>query len=156
MDRGHEVLFEQLTAYRSELLGVVADISDAEAEIIPSGFNNNIHWNLGHLYTDQFLWLQALTGERQPIPAEYLKWFGYGTNPADFTELTPSLDELKTLLRQQPLAIRQTYGERMEEVFPETEMGMFTVSQVLVRTIFHEGLHLGAILAIKRHLRTLQ
>ncbi|KUP23746.1 DinB family protein [Paenibacillus sp. DMB5] len=153
MERRNEVLFEQLSAYRSELIGAVADLSDEEGEKVPAGFNNNIRWNLGHLYTDQFLWLQALTREQQPLPPSYMKWFGYGTGPADFSEHTPSIAELKTLLKQQPLVIRQTYGERMEEEFPPTEMGMYTVSQVLIRTIYHEGLHLGAILAIKRKLR---
>ncbi len=153
MERRNEVLFEQLSAYRSELIGAVADLSDDEGEKVPAGFNNNIRWNLGHLYTDQFLWLQALTREQQPIPPGYMKWFGYGTGPADFSEQTPSIAELKTRLTQQPLVIRQTYGERGEEEFPPTEMGMYTVSQVLIRTIYHEGLHLGAILAIKRNLR---
>jgi len=40
----------------------------------------------------------------------------------------------------------------MEEAFPQTEMGMRTVEQVLIRTVFHEGMHLQTILDIKKAL----
>ncbi len=44
--------------------------------------------------------------------------------------------------------IPKTYVEE----FPPTEMGMHTVEQVLVRTIFHEGMHLAAIIALRKFL----
>ncbi|GJM76913.1 formate dehydrogenase [Paenibacillus macerans] len=155
MERRHEVLFEQLNTYRSELLGVVEDITAEEADIVPEGFNNNIRWNLGHVLLDQYLWIHALTKEDIPIPLKFNEWFGFGTNPSHFTEGTPSLGELTKLLRQQPQLIREQNENRMEQPFPPTGMGMHTIEQVLVRTIFHEGMHLGAILAIKRQLRKL-
>ncbi len=33
-------------------------------------------------------------------------------------------------------------GYRLKEEVHPTEMGMFTIEQVLVRTIFHEGMHI--------------
>ncbi|MEF2965712.1 DinB family protein [Paenibacillus sp. M1] len=154
MEKRHEVLFTQLSSYRGELLDIVSSVSAAEADNIPKGFNNNIRWNLGHVYVDQYLWLKALTKEEIPFPAKLNEWFGYGTDPSRFTDETPALPELVTLLREQPEIIREKYRDRMDEEFAPTDMGMFTVEQVLVRTIFHEGLHIGAILAIKRQLST--
>ena len=61
--------------------------------------------------------------------------------------------EFPTLISTQ--LIREQNENRMEQPFPPTGMGMHTIEQVLVRTIFHEGMHLGAILAIKRQLRKL-
>lgn len=152
MNRRHEVLFTQLESYRSEVLGVLESITPEQAEFIPLGFNNNIRWNLGHIYLDQFLWIQAITKEKADVPEKFQAWFGYGTNPASFEKDTPPFHELKELLKEQPLKIKEVYGERLEEVFPPTEMGMHTIEQVLVRTIFHEGMHLQTILDIKKFL----
>jgi hypothetical protein len=150
MNTRHEVLFTQLESYRSYILGVLENVTVEEAEVIPKGFNNNIRWNLGHIYLDQYLWIQAVTKEKASVPEQFNAWFGYGTSPADFTSETPSLEELKTLLKNQPSEIVAAYGHRLEEEFPPTEMGMHTSEQVLVRTIFHEGMHLQTILDIKK------
>lgn len=152
MNARHEILFKQLSAYRNELLGLVEGVTEEEAGYIPSGFNNNIRWNLGHVVLDQYLWIQAVTGEAQPVSPDWQRWFGYGTSPADFEAETPDVRQIMAVLQQQPERIREQYGSRLEEDFAPTEMGMHTVEQVLIRTIFHEGLHIGAIQAIKRQL----
>lgn len=150
MKRRHEVLFNQLESYRSYILGVLENVSEEEAEVIPKGFNNNIRWNLGHIYLDQYLWIQAVTKEKAGVPEQFQTWFGYGTSPANFTPETPTIAELKNLLKEQPAQIKAQYGERLEEEFPPTEMGMHTIEQVLIRTIFHEGMHLQTILDLKK------
>ncbi|PTY79437.1 hypothetical protein B5V89_05625 [Heyndrickxia sporothermodurans] len=150
MKKRHEVLFNQLESYRSEILGVLEDVSAEEAEIIPEAFHNNIRWNLGHIYLDQYLWIQAVTKEKVDVPESFQTWFSYGTSPADFSSGTPTFEELKNLLKKQPAAIKEAYGDRLEEEFPPTEMGMHTIEQVLIRTIFHEGMHLQTILDIKK------
>ncbi|MCU9613508.1 DinB family protein [Caldibacillus lycopersici] len=150
MLKRHEVLFQQLTDYRQHLLSIVESITEEEADKIPPGFNNNIRWNLGHVYLDQLLWIQHITKEPLAIPDGFQEWFGYGTSPKDWQTPPPSLETLIRLLTEQPSRIKEQFGDRLEEEFAPTESGMYTIAQVLVRTIFHEGLHLQAILAIKR------
>ncbi len=152
MNPRHEVLFTQLESYRSELLGVLKGISEEQAEVIPDGFKNNIRWNVGHIYLDQYLWIQAVTNEKAGVPEQFQSWFGYGSSPDSFEKDTPSFQELKGLVREQPVKIKEMYGERLEEEFPPTEMGIHTIEQVLIRTIFHEGLHMQTILDIKKFL----
>ncbi|MCK6208772.1 DinB family protein [Bacillus infantis] len=152
MNDRHENLFTQLQAYREDILLVLEGITAGQAEIVPDKFRNNIRWNMGHIYLDQYLWIEALTKEKLPVPEAFRTWFGYGSTPADFTEETPSFDELKDLLRQQPTCLRKAYGHRLEEEYPPTEMGMRTIEQVLIRTIFHEGMHLQAIMDIRKWL----
>lgn len=150
MKHRHEILFNQLESYRSELLGVLIDVTEEQAEMIPTGFRNNIRWNMGHIYLDQFLWIEALTKEKENVLKTFHDWFGYGTSPSNFSDETPSFEELKGLLKNQPKIIKERFGERLEEEFPPTEMGMNTIEQVLIRTIFHEGMHLQTILDIKK------
>ncbi|MEQ2465268.1 DinB family protein [Niallia sp. Sow4_A1] len=150
MKARHEVLFKQLETYRKELLGTVEKVTDEQAEIIPDGFNNNIRWNLGHLYLDQFLWIEALTKVASPTSKQFNQWFGFGTTPANFVEETPSFKELKELLKAQPQEILEKYRNELEKEYPPIDMGMHTIEQVLIRTIFHEGMHLQAINDLKR------
>lgn len=154
MKRRHEVLFNQLESYRNEILCVVEDITEKEAEIIPRGFNNNIRWNLGHIFLDQYLWIQAVTKDKTLVSDHYNNWFGFGTSPANFSPETPSLGELKDALRNQPLQIKKNYGHQLEVEYSPTEMGMHTIEQVLIRTIFHEGMHLQTILDIKKLIKS--
>ncbi|UOQ95663.1 DinB family protein [Halobacillus shinanisalinarum] len=132
------------------MLEVVENTTVEEAEIIPAGFNNNIQWNLGHVYLDQYMWIQAITRESTNVPEEFNSWFGFGTNPADFDDNTPSFEKLKKLLSEQPREIQNTYSDKLELEFPPTEMGMHTIEQVLVRTIFHEGMHIQTLLDLKK------
>jgi hypothetical protein len=150
MKQRHEVLFNQLESYRSYIMGVVENVSNEEAELVPKGFNNNIRWNLGHIYLDQYLWIEAVTKEKVGVPEQFNFWFGFGSSPRDFTAETPSVEELKAFLIDQPRKIKEEYGDRLEEEFEPTEMGMYTIEQVLIRTIFHEGMHLQSILDLKK------
>ncbi|HWL24025.1 MAG TPA: DinB family protein [Ureibacillus sp.] len=150
MEKRHEILFNQLESYRAYVLAILNDVLEDEAIIIPAGFNNNIRWNAGHIYLDQYLWIEHLTKEKTEIPEGFRTWFGYGTSPQNFTKETPSLGDLIKLLKEQPNRIKEVYGHRLEEEFSPTEMGMSTIEQVLVRTIFHEGMHLQTILDLKK------
>lgn len=152
MEKRHDILFNQLESYRSYILGVADTVTAENAEFIPAGFKNNIRWNLGHIYLDQYLWIQAVTKEKDPELVPFMNWFGYGASPANFTAETPSYEELKTFLKDQPARIREAYADRLEEEFAPTEMGIHTIEQVLIRTIFHEGMHLQTILDIKKFL----
>ena len=64
MNQRHEVLFNQLNSYRSYILHVLENVTKEEADIVPNGFNNNIRWNMGHIYLDQYLWIHALTKDK--------------------------------------------------------------------------------------------
>lgn len=155
MKQRHQVLFQQLFEYRHELLDVVESVSEEEAEIIPPPFRNNIRWNLGHVYLDQYLWIQALTKENLNIPAILIESFGFGTSPLSFTEETPKMEDLKKLLNEQPEIIKIIFKDRLEEKFTPIDMGIYTIEQVLIRTIFHEGMHLQAINNIKMCIQNL-
>lgn len=150
MERRHEVLFQQLEDYRIGLLSLLEDLTEEKADVVPERFNNNIRWNLGHVFLDQYLWIQHLTKETQPIPEGFQEWFGFGTSPKSWSTTPPSLKELTQLLKEQPNDIKERFSGRLEEEFPSTESGMHTIAQVLVRTIYHEGMHMETIKLLRR------
>ncbi|MEK4129931.1 DinB family protein [Solibacillus sp. FSL W8-0474] len=153
MKERHEILFHQLKSYRNDTLSLLEDVSAEEAEIIPKRFNNSIRWNMGHIYLDQYLWIETLTKEKTNAPSEFNSWFGYGTSPADFSSETPSYKELKTLLENQIEDIKDKFADKLEIVHSPTDMGMNTIEHVLIRTIFHEGIHFQHILNLKKFIK---
>ncbi|MBD7935479.1 MULTISPECIES: DinB family protein [Cytobacillus] len=150
MIKRHTILFNQLHTYREEVLAIVKDVSAEQAEIIPSGFRNNIRWHMGHIYLDQFLWIQSLTKEAIIDLSTFQSFFGFGTTPADFNEHTPSYENLIGLLREQPTVIEHHYGDILNREYQPIDMGMCTIEDVLIRTIFHEGIHMQSINIINR------
>lgn len=119
---------------------------------MPPGFDNNIAWNLGHIIVTQ----QALHYRLSGLPAlttrQDIAMFKTGSSPADWEE-NPDLSRLLDLLAQT--------GPKLKEDF---EAGLFanfqpytTSTGIVLRTIedalffndFHEGLHLGTMLALR-------
>lgn len=154
MKERHRVLFKALETYRRSLFDVLEDVSPEEAELIPTGFRNNIRWNMGHTYLDQYLWILSVTKEKDETIRKWNAWFGFGTTPADFTEDTPTFHQIKALLGNQIGLIKEQYSHRLEEEHPPTDFEYYTtIEQVLVRTAFHEGMHVQAINDIKKCIR---
>lgn len=156
MKNRHTALFRSLEMYRKDfLLSILNDVTEEEAERVPSSFRNNIRWNLGHIYLDQYLWIFSVTREKDDKIQQLNKWFGYGTTPNDFSEETPTYSELKEMLSRQISEIKERYGHQLEEQYPPTKYeGYSTIEQVLLRTTLHEGMHMQAIIDIKKCLRS--
>lgn len=143
------VIFHQMVWLRKLTLRTFKGVTEEIADIIPQGFKNSIRWNLGHVYLDQFAWLQHLTGDKMPYPEEFPKLFNYGTNPTQWEGEPPSLETLSQLLTEQPLYIKEAFKDRLDDEY-DKKSGMYTVRQVLVRTLMHESMHLNTINAYKR------
>ncbi len=147
----NEILLKQLAAFRHNTLSAVEGLTEEEADFVPEGFNNNIRWNLGHIYLDQYDWLYHKTREDNPAPRHYRELFGYGTKPENWQQTPPTLEELRNRLMEQVQFIEQAFGHRLDQELDEpTELGMSTFAEVLPRTFYHEGLHMGTIIAIRK------
>jgi uncharacterized damage-inducible protein DinB len=147
----NEILLKQLAAFRHNTLSAVEGLSEEEADFVPEGFNNNIRWNLGHIYLDQYDWLYHKTREDNPAPKHYRELFGYGTKPENWQQTPPTLEELRNRLMEQVQFIEQEFSHRLDQELDEpTELGMSTFAEVLPRTFYHEGMHMGTIIAIRK------
>lgn len=146
---------KSLKIYREYLLGSLADVTQEQAEHIPKEFRNNIRWNLGHMYVDAYLWIFSLTGESDETITKWNSWFGYGTTPNDFTEETPTFEELKDLLIFQMEDLQNRYGNQLSQSYPPTKYeGYTTIEDVLMRIAFHDGVHFQTVVHLKRFLST--
>lgn len=119
-------------------------------DVIPTGFLNNIRWNIGHILVG---WDHAIfTNLKQErlLPHQYHSMFPTGSIPSHWREAPPSLIELrKSLIYQQDDIINATRG-RLEERLVEPFLHMNTIGEIILFQLAHEALHAGVITSIRR------
>lgn len=145
-----ELLTFQLKTVRGWIKYHLEDTDDDLMDIVPAGFNNNLHWQFGHVIANMESELVRLLGKNDDVEQRFKKYFGTGTSPDDFDDETPSTDEIKTLLDQQQKEYGGLTEESLKETLPEPFMGMKTSYELAGFIILHESLHAGKIQEMKR------
>ncbi|MGM0875239.1 MAG: DinB family protein [Bacillota bacterium] len=148
-------IFKQLRFVRDNTIRHVAEMNDETSLFIPEGFNNNIKWNLGHIYFVQEKFAFHFTGEKMKMPDHFTELFSPGTKPDHWGEPVPPIHELIQLLENQVNRIEQALELRMKESVEQpyttsTGLTLSTVEEFLSFCLYHEGMHFDAIKSIKR------
>lgn len=141
-------LKRQLQYTRESVLKEIEGINPELFDIQPQGFNNTIHWHIGHVLnaSELFLFGHPEAGE---LPAHYAKLFGYGSKPADWNEDVPSVEVLTKQLQDQLTRILEIPEERFNDLLSKPFKDFKTVGEITSFTTFHETYHLGQIHAMK-------
>lgn len=130
----------------------VAGLSDRQMLTIPPGFDNNIAWNLGHIVVVQQLLHYRLCGLDMAVSDQQIAMFKTGTSPADWP-IEPDIASLPALLSELPQKLLVDYQTgRFGDFTPfTTSTGIYleTLEEAIAFNNFHEGLHLGFILALR-------
>lgn len=138
---------------RSFILGLVNDMSDDQLNKIPSGYKNNIIWNMGHLIASQ----QDLCYIRSNVPIVvddgYIKLFKTDTKPQGIIS-SEAIDTIKKLMLPTIDRMESDYKQHMLTAFKpfKTRYGssLQTIDDAIDYLVFHEGIHLGYIMALKK------
>jgi len=122
---------------------------------IPEGFNNNIWWNIAHVVVTPQLLLYKLSGLDFTIEEELVNKYKKGTFPEGEPSQT-EMEKIKTYLLSNVEQFQQDYErgtfKNFQEYMTTPKVGLNSVEDALQFNVFHEGLHLGSILALKRAL----
>jgi len=143
---GQHVLY-QFTRTRQILKGTLEGLSPELLDVIPEGFNNNIHWQVGHiLKTAEFF---LFTGV-ETLPENYQQLFGPGSKPTEWPADVPSVEALLEQLDDQLERIQQVDVETFNEKLANPMLGCETKGEFVAFGAFHESFHLGQIHILKR------
>lgn len=150
-----QITLKQLDFIRQLTIKAVVGLSENTIDYMPEGFNNNIRWNLGHIYTVQEKFAFHFAGEPLHLPENFDRLFAKGTKPADWHEELPSLEELLALLAEQPKRIQSILHDRLDEQVKQpfttgSGLRLNTIGEFLNFTLYHEGMHFNAITTLKR------
>jgi hypothetical protein len=136
-------IFTQLDFIRKNTLKAVADISEETADYIPEGFKNNIRWHLGHLYVVQEKLAFAPLDLSMELSTEMHSFFAPGTAPQDWKTAPPNIEEITKLLQT------RIYEQVNHPFTTKSGLTLETVDQFLSFNLYHEGVHVSTIKALK-------
>ncbi len=140
---------------RQLVLKLCAGVDDESMLRIPSGFNNNMLWNLGHLVVTQQLLCYKLSGNQMLIEDSLVDALRKASSPKEWSA-APDADTLRELAVSLPEKLEDDYKAGIFTQFDsyETSAGvtLASIDDALAFNNFHEGIHVGSLLAIKRML----
>ncbi len=153
MVQSAESLLDISIANRRIILKLIENMSLDQLNTIPEGFSNSIAWNVVHLFVTEQLLSHGLSGMELNVSEEMVASFRKGTKPE-----APVTKEVLDLVKQQYLSILEDTQESYRngvfktfQVYP-TSAGytLNSIEEAMAFTNFHEGIHLGVILALRK------
>ncbi len=145
--------FEITQTSRNLLHRLIENLSLEQLNTIPTGFNNNIIWNIGHIIVVQQMLVYNLSGLPMQVDADLVSKYKKGTRPlAPVTEAEVAL--LKELLFT---TVKQTESDFEAGLFKNfTEYTVMTgfviknASDAIAFNYYHEALHTGVIMSLRK------
>lgn len=121
----------------------------------PDGFSNNLVWNLGHILVVQQLLVYGLSGQPLHIPQKLVAAYQRDTRPEGPVGETEISQIRHWLGETVPLLEADLEAGRFGSFRPFTNSAGFQVTnlqEAITFNNFHEGLHLGYMLSIRKFL----
>ena len=145
---------EKIKKLRAFVLASVKDLSVEQLNAIPAGHNNNIIWNLAHVIAVQ----QGICYLRASLPPvvdqQMVNDYKAGTKPeGPVGEAT--IQNMKSLMLS---SLDQLEADHEKSLFGNYtpwnnryDVMISTIDEAIDFLLFHEGYHIGTIMALKKY-----
>jgi len=140
---------------RNIYLKFLENYSLEQLNTIPVGMSNNLIWNLGHVVVSQQKLVYTLSGLSMHISDSLFEKYQNGSRP-DGKTTQVEVDEIKKLLSEM---VEKTKSDFKAGVFKEfhpyqtkTGFHLGTLKEAVEFNNYHEGIHLGIMMSIKKFL----
>ena len=148
-----KIQFDILTKTRAIVLHYISELSLDQMHIIPKGFNNHIAWNIAHLVVTQQLLHYKLSGKDCLVSDELIMTYKKGSIPSNsFSQ--EEFDEVITLFKGLPQTLEEDYESSIFSEYSsyKTSTGFVidTMEKAIIFNNFHESLHLGVIMSLRK------
>jgi len=137
---------------RAILYKFLTDFSLDQLNVVPKGYRNSIYWNIAHVVVTQQLLVYKLSGIPMLIETDLVDTYRKGTK-TDRGATQQEVDYLKSVLFS---TIEQTQKDYTLGLFKNytqytvsTKSTLTCAEEAIEFNNFHEGIHLGYILAMK-------
>ena len=149
--------FEVLANTRKYFKKIIENTSLEDLNKISTDFNNNVIWNIGHIVVTEQLLTYKLSGLPTLVSDDLINKYRKDSKPEG--EVTQEeVDEIKSLLFS---AIERTEADYKKESFKNFhEYTVSTTGNILKNIddslhfiLFHEGIHLGYVMALLRAIK---
>jgi hypothetical protein len=148
-----EQTFELNRTCRKLIAPFLEDFSLEQLNTIPTGFSNTLFWNIAHVVVTQQLLVYKLSGLPMLISDELVDKYKKGSKP-EHAATQEEVDQIKALIFDLVDQTQADYGSGVFTQFTEypTSSGFIlkNVKHAMAYNNFHEGLHLGIMMSMKK------
>ena len=138
---------------REFVVKLTNELTTEQLNEVPEGFSNNIIWNIAHLISAQ----QGVCYMRSGLPIvtdeKYFSLYKPGTKPEEFLD-AEEIDRIKHLLFSTIDRFQLDFDQNVFVNYTTwtTRYGVeiTNIDDIVNFLSFHEGLHIGYIMALKR------
>ncbi len=142
-----------LRQVRKNTLNTIEGLSTEQLNTIPTGFNNNIIWNVAHMLVTQQLLVNKLSGVDIEASPEEVMAYKKGSKPQGVVS-EEEINNIKRRLLSSVDAFEENLAQNKYQNYQEytTSFGVTLSSceDAMEFNNVHEGLHFGSILALKK------
>lgn len=151
-----EALINSARLTRTYMAKRVEGLTKDQMLAVPDGAENNILWNVGHIVLTNYRLLYRPSGATVPVPSTWDAWFLPGTSPADWGATPPSTDDVLKEFHAQNDRIQADYAAGLLKTYKpftlKSGSALNSLEEGLAFNLMHEGIHIGAIIALRRQL----
>lgn len=141
-----------LVGTRGYFLHNLEGVTNDQMLSVPDGMGHNVLWNLGHVVHSLYSMTYKPCGLPMPIPDSYEKLFKGGTSPKDW-EATPDVTEVMEHMQNSSKIVAGELSKGTFNGFTKLDLAgtpLTSIEQVLGFHLYHEGIHLGMCMELKK------
>ena len=149
-----DYLFTILIQNRKMLYTILRKTRREDLFTIPKGFRNNLYWNIAHVVVTQQLITYGLSNLPLLVRQDWAKRYSKGTapliDPVPEEEISQLEDYLFSTIEQTKTDYENGVFETYNAYATSAGVTLGSVEEAIAFDVYHEGLHLGAILALQK------
>ncbi len=147
------IIFETAIFNRKVLENLLKELTYHQLVKIPKGFNNSIFWNIAHILVTQHLLVYKNSGLPMDLDENIIKKYSKGSKPS--TEIPEiEIDYVMKNLLSSVLKTQKDYEKHLfkqyEVYHTSVKISLNNVEEALKFSAFHDGIHLGVILSLRK------
>ncbi|QEC53070.1 DinB family protein [Anseongella ginsenosidimutans] len=147
---------ESIKKFRLFLLKQIEDLTIPQLNEIPAGYNNNIIWNLGHLICAEQTMCYTRAGLAVTVEEKYLSPFMSGTKP-ERSLSEGEIKFIKEIFIASPDNLQIDFDNNIFQNYSPSagikkvyEIEVNNIDEALDYLLYHEGLHTGYVISLKK------
>lgn len=120
---------------------------------VPSGFSNNLIWNIGHIVVSQQMLMYLASGNTPNVSMELIDRYKRGTRPERDTS-AEEIAEIRSLLFTLVDKSEEDYNAGLFTKYAErkTDLGftLTSIEDAIEFNNYHEATHLGMMMSLRK------
>ncbi|MFT6748121.1 MAG: hypothetical protein ACI9XR_000923 [Flavobacterium sp.] len=139
---------------RYQFFQIIENYSANQLNTIPTGFSNNIIWNIGHALATQQILIYELSGLKGVLLDDFINLYRNGTKPTGQTS-EEEINQIQKMLLETVDVLEKDFKSKVFKKYQlyTTKATGFLLENAKQATEFnniHEGIHLGIVLQIRK------